>query len=1010
LNEVSCRVTDVFFRALERKHVSPERLTVGTGYGVLHLRSKNQRIDWDAFVRFMTNAGQIWTPDELSELGEEFLRSPYIKPFTYVARMLFDAVGFYRWVFTKNAGAGYQMFACLDSVLTQTGPRTLELEVRIREGYRRCPEFFYVGLGCYRAMPTMLGLPAAEVQIIPLGQLARYVIQVPPGGGTLARIRNALVAPFAARSLAANLKEANESLEQRFRELEAVREELSRNAAQLHTINEAGKELSQHTELGTLGDAVAHLLYSRFGCTGLRLWLARSPGDPLVIVREAGHREGPHRSWDLSIGSELMGRIDAWRFNDQEAALFEGLTPFLAIALNNARTFAMVKRQQAELEQRVQERTRELSQTTAKLAQSVHQLTEMDEQKTQFFANASHELRTPLTLMLLPVESLLSSPGLAPDGREKLDGVLRGGYRLLKLINDLLDLSKIEAGKMQLRMGTVDLAKLLDEVARPWRAMLSRRDVSLDLQLPPGLPLVADGERLEQVALNLVSNAVKHVPDGGRLLIGAAQDQFVRLWVENSGDGIDPGEVDQIFERFGQSSKAKGRRFGTTGLGLPLVKDLVELHSGTIHVHNEPGKRVRFEVKLPIRTASDVPNLATPRPSRTELRQYEIDSQVVTPRAPRSAPPPKDDAAAERPVLLLVEDNSDLRAFLNQALHDDYQVVEASDGAAALKLAKEKRPDIVLSDLMMPEMDGMELCRALKADPQTSGAPFVLLTARSDLTTKLEGLDTGADDFLVKPFHLSEVQGRLRTQLRIRKMSEQLAHAEKLVALGTVVAGVAHEVRNPLNGIINALIPVKEMVGGDAPEVVELVELALGAARRVELLTLRLLQQVRAGEATQTDVDVQESVSLAIQLLQHKALNGPRLVADFKGSAAPPRVFGDSSSLNQVWVNLIDNAIHAAGKGGTVRVSVRGDADSVQVEVSDDGPGIAAPQLKRVFDPFFTTKGVGEGTGLGLAVVRQVVTRHGGQVSVQSSPGAGARFTVTLPSAGARLGVAHAHG
>src|SRR6185295_6087123 len=305
------------------------------------------------------------------------------------------------------------------------------------------------------------------------------------------------------------------------------------------------------------------------------------------------------------------------------------------------------------------ERTRELSQTTAKLSQSVFRLTEMDEQKTQFFANASHELRTPLTLMLLPVESLLSSPGLPPEGREKLDGVLRGGYRLLKLINDLLDLSKIEAGKMQLRMGTVDLAKLLEDVVRPWQPVLSRRGVALELQVPQTLPLVADGERLEQVALNLVSNAVKHVPDGGRLVIGAVQDAVVRFWVENSGEGLDPAEVDQIFERFGQSSKARGRRFGTTGLGLPLVKDLVELHSGSIMVDNEPGKRVRFLVRLPIRQVFEVPHQATPRPSRTELRQYEIDSQAVTPRPPRPTAPPKEETGTERPVLLLVEDNED---------------------------------------------------------------------------------------------------------------------------------------------------------------------------------------------------------------------------------------------------------------------------------------------------------------------------------------------------------------
>ncbi|HYV46312.1 MAG TPA: response regulator, partial [Myxococcaceae bacterium] len=827
MKEVSCQVLDIFFRRLKREKRPLELFAEGSGYSVSYLRNKRERVEWAAFVILMRNVRQLWSPEEQEALGAEHFRTPYMAPFAAVARLAFSAMDFYRWVFMKDTGVGNQGFSCIDAHFEELGPHKVLLEMRLKPGYEPCPEFFRVSKGSFAGLPEVLGLPPARVEMETLENGARYLVELPPGGGLFRRSSRAVTRLFAVRQAAKELKDANEALLHRYQELEAARAELARNAEQLHAINEAGKELSQHTELNALGDAISNMLTVRFGCSGWRLWLARRVGDPLVIVRESGDREGPKRSWELTSGGNRIGRIEAWKFEDQSSGLFDGLVPWIAIALNNACTFATVLRQQSELEHRVQERTRELSQTTAKLSQSVFRLTEMDEQKTQFFANASHELRTPLTLMLLPVESLLSSPGLPPEGREKLDGVLRGGYRLLKLINDLLDLSKIEAGKMQLRMGTVDLAKLLEDVVRPWQPVLSRRGVALELQVPQTLPLVADGERLEQVALNLVSNAVKHVPDGGRLVIGAVQDAVVRFWVENSGEGLDPAEVDQIFERFGQSSKARGRRFGTTGLGLPLVKDLVELHSGSIMVDNEPGKRVRFLVRLPIRQVFEVPHQATPRPSRTELRQYEIDSQAVTPRPPRPTAPPKEETGTERPVLLLVEDNEDLRVFLSQALQDDYQVIEASDGAAALKLARERRPDIVLSDLMMPEMDGMDLCRALKADPQTSGAPFVLLTARSDLTTKLEGLDTGADDFLVKPFHLSEVQGRLRTQLRIRRMSEQLSHAEKLVALGTVVAGVAHEVRNPLNGIINALIPVKEMVGGSAPEVAELVELAL---------------------------------------------------------------------------------------------------------------------------------------------------------------------------------------
>ncbi|HZN91484.1 MAG TPA: enolase C-terminal domain-like protein, partial [Myxococcales bacterium] len=691
---------DVFFRRLKREKRPFDLVAKGCGYSVAHLRNKRERIEWSAFLIVMQNVQELWTKEEQEELGAEWFRSPYMAPFTAVARLVFSALDFYRWMFTKETGVGDQSFACIDNHYEELGPTRLRLELQLRPGYQPCPEFFLVSKGTFSGMPEVLGLPRSKVEMEMLGNGtgARYLVELPPGGGVFRKARQAVARLFAWRQAARELKDANEALLRRYGELEVAKAELGRNAEQLHAINEAGKELSQHTELTALGDAVSQMLYSRFGCSGLRLWLARNPGDPLVIVRESGEREGPQRTWQLSSGGEVVGRIDAWRFSDNASGLFDGLVPWIAIALNNARSFAMVKRAQSELEQRVQERTRELSATTAKLSQSVRQLTEMDEQKTQFFANASHELRTPLTLMLLPVESMLTSTGLSAETREKLDGVLRGGYRLLKLINDLLDLSKIEAGKMHLRMGTVDLVKLLEEVVRPWRAMLSRRGVTMLLQLPAQLPLVADGERLEQVAMNLVSNAVKHVPDGGKLVIGASGGGAVHFWVENSGEGIDPSEVDQIFERFGQSSKAKGRRFGTTGLGLPLVKDLVELHSGTIGVLNEPGRKVRFEVRLPMRLTAGTEPETTPRPSRTELRQYEVDAEE-SPRLGRvpALAPAAEPEGPDRPVLLLVEDNDDLRSFLAGTLGADYQVLQASDGAAGLKLARERHPDIVLS-------------------------------------------------------------------------------------------------------------------------------------------------------------------------------------------------------------------------------------------------------------------------------------------------------------------------
>lgn len=1012
MKEVSCQVLDVFFRRLKRERRPVELLAEGNPYPLQHLRNKRERIDWDAFTLVMRNVARLWPAEgQLEEIGATYFDAPYMRPFSAVARLALTARDFYRWMLVKDTGVGNQGFSCVDPVYEELGPQKLKLELRIRPGYAPCPEFFVVSKGNFMGMPRILGLPRAKVEMewLPDGGV-RYLVDLPVGGGILRRLKKALLTPFAIREAARELKDANEALTLRYQELEQARASLARHADQLSTVVKLGQELSAHTDLRGLGDAVAALLQDRFGCTGLRFWLVRRPGEDLSVVREEGTAEGlPAASRDLQTGGELLGRIEMWGFRSEQAGLFDALVPWISIALNNARSFALLLEAQDLLEHRVQERTRELSTTTLKLQASVQKLTEMDRQKTQFFANASHELRTPLTLMLLPIESILARLDLPQSIRDQLDGVIRGGYRLLKLINDLLDLSKIEVGRMQLRMGQVDVSRLLEEVVRPWRAVLGRRGVELALQLPPALSLVADQERLEQVALNLVANAVKHVHDGGRLALGGSGNaQEIWFWVENSGEGIDPAELEQIFERFGQSAKAKVRRFGSTGLGLPLVKDLVELHGGKISVTSEPGVGVRFEVRLPVgRAAAEERAVAVPRPAPAEIRQYLAEAGPAGP-AEAPGPAPARQGEPDRPVLLLAEDNPDLREFLARSLAAEYEVVEAADGAAALQLARERTPDIVLSDLMMPILDGLELCAQLKADQPTSGVPFVLLTARGDVNTKVAGLSGGADDFLVKPFHLVEVQTRLRVQLRMRRMAARLSQAEKLAALGTVVAGVAHEVRNPLNGIINALIPVKEMTAGQSEEASELLELALVAAQKVEQLTSRLLQQVRVGEGVPEEVDVVHNVGLAVQLLKHKTAGGPNLVPDLP---EPGRilVIGEASALSQVWINLIDNAIGAAGPSGNVQVSVKAHDGTVAVEVADDGPGISGPTLKRIFDPFFTTKDVGQGTGLGLSVVRQIVQQHGGKISVRTAPGAGARFIVTLPEFGAR-GESHAHG
>lgn len=991
MREVSCQVLELFFRNAKKKGVPAEQLAEGTGYPVAHLRNKRERVDWHALVVFLRNCSQVWTDEELVGLGKQLYAIPGTRPLRAMARLLFDARSFYEFVL-KPAGSGNQAFSCIDSSIERVDDEHVRLKMKIREGYEDSREFFLVCLGNYQYMPVALDLPPAKVEMKrePFG--ATYEVEVPRGGGYLRKVKKTLFLPFEAREVAKELDDANLLLKRRYDALVEADEQLKAHALRLELLNELGRELTTRTELDSLARAIADLFVDRFKVSAVAVDVAEQGGGLRRLLARGGTEASPSRELRLSNAAGMLGRIELWGGWEIEDPVVSALVPWLSIAFENARHVRELRSYQSQLEERVQQRTADLQHTTAQLEQSLEKLKELDRAKTEFFANAQHELRTPLTLLLAPVETVANDSRVPEEAREELKASLRSGYRLLKLVNDLLDLSKVEAGRLRLQLAATDLAKLLKEATRPFQTQLRGRGIEVRFELPEKLPMVADPERLEQVALNVLSNAARFTPDGGRITVHAeVQDGRVHCFIENSGEHIPARDLELLFARFAQSSTASTRRYGTTGLGLAVVKELVELHGGTIEAANVPNG-VRFTFTLPLSAAvDDYPFHEAPRPSARELHQYELSAEA------QSAPAHSTELTHEKPILLVAEDNADLRAFLIRSLRSEYEILEAADGAAALKLARDKRPDVILSDLMMPELSGVEVCEQLKAEPATQGIPYILLTARSDMQTRLSGFDRGVDDYLVKPFSLDEVRARIRTHLRVRQLSERIAHREKLAALGTMVAGVAHEMRNPLNGILNSLKPLKSLLRSPDPDVAELLDIAIDSCERVEKISTQLLRQAHPGEWARSEVDVAENVRTAVTLMSFKVPPGVKLIADLD-AAAGVAVVGEAGALNQVWVNLLDNALYAAGPNGQVTISADVTGNAISIDVADNGPGIPPAVLARVFDPFFTTKEVGTGTGLGLSFVRQIVEAHGGTVSVQSTPGEGARFRVTLPA------------
>jgi PAS domain S-box-containing protein len=423
-------------------------------------------------------------------------------------------------------------------------------------------------------------------------------------------------------------------------------------------------------------------------------------------------------------------------------------------------------------------------------------LAEIDRAKTVFFSNISHEFRTPLTLMSGPIQEILADEKLNPTVRERLELAQRNSLRLQKLVNNLLDFSRIEAGRVEAVFEPVDLVALTQDLVSSFRSAFERAGLSLELLVLSPIPTVhVDRDMWEKIVLNLLSNAFKFTLSGGVKVELFAEGERVHVAVVDTGTGIPAGEQAKIFERFQRVEGAIGRSFEGTGIGLALVLELVRLHGGTITVESTEGVGSRFEVVVPTATAHlddrqiGKPPAAALTSSRVEAFVNEVlrwipeedlnesvredliaESKMMTLQSP--------DGFTPRRRVLIADDNADMRVYLRRLLSDTYEVAAVSNGGEALAAIHQQRPDLVLSDVMMPAMDGLELVKAIRSDPALVSLPVLLLSARAGEEAEVEGLSTGADDYLIKPFSSRELLARISSALKI---AELRAEAQRLI-------------------------------------------------------------------------------------------------------------------------------------------------------------------------------------------------------------------------------------
>jgi signal transduction histidine kinase/ligand-binding sensor domain-containing protein/DNA-binding response OmpR family regulator len=404
-------------------------------------------------------------------------------------------------------------------------------------------------------------------------------------------------------------------------------------------------------------------------------------------------------------------------------------------------------------------------------AQKLH---EVDEMKSRFFANISHEFRTPLTLILGPVKQMIERTKETKT-RDDLNLVQRNANRLLGLVNQLLDISKIESGNMKLQTAPINVIPYLKALVLSFTSYAERKRISLNFVSDVNEIIVyVDKDKFEKIINNILSNAFKFTPDDGAIkIIVNLNNNNLRIAVSDTGVGIPKEKLQKIFDRFYQVDGSHTREQEGTGIGLSLTKELVELHKGNIEVESEEGKGSSFITSLPLGTDHLKPDEIVEL--ELEKTEHPITESMLTDTPVNKTKLPEMDfiTQADKPILLIVEDNYDVRNYIRNNLNNGYKILEAVDGEDGWNKSTNNLPDLIVSDVMMPKMDGFELCKRIKTDERTSHIPVILLTAKAAKQDKLDGYEIGADDYIMKPFEPDELSARIKNLIIQRKKLQE---------------------------------------------------------------------------------------------------------------------------------------------------------------------------------------------------------------------------------------------
>lgn len=682
------------------------------------------------------------------------------------------------------------------------------------------------------------------------------------------------------------------------------------------------------------------------------------------------HDDGPLDRVCLDVGAgTASGLLEVW------------LSPLRPLDVAHRRFLSQLSQQVGQV--------LDLAAARASEASRLQALVALDEAKTQFLATMSHELRTPLTLLLGPVGDVASGRRESL-GREDAVRLQQQGRRLLGLVDDLLEVARSESGRLAPRPEPVDVGRLSQDVASP--LLEAARYAGLDVreQWPSGVVCLMDRGLWENVVANLVGNALKYTLTGSLEVELRAEGPDLVLVVRDTGVGIDLEDQPRVFERFRRARTGEGRTFEGAGVGLAIVSDSVAALGGSVRLTSAPGVGTEVVVRVPDVRVSDVP-VVDSAPSAKRITAVLAQAELLVPRAGSTASVevPSDvglTSGGARPLLLVVDDNAAMREYVAQCLSDVGSVVVAADGLQALEALERWPIDLVVSDVMMPRLDGESLLVRIREHPASADLPVQLLSARAESTAVVDGLARGADDYVAKPFSREELVARVRAHLELAELRRE---AQRRRDRDVLLAGVSHELQTPLARILSGVSVLGQR--DLAEDVRAVVEVVRTSSEDLRMLVAELLDRgdLVTGEPLRPRLQEVDLVPLLEAWCAASTLD----VTVAASSSCYALV--DPFRTRRILAVLLDRA--AASGARAVRVSASTESGQVHVRVCDDGRVITHEEAERLFSPGDGGRSAPGRNGPLFVSRRSALAMGGDLVLTEPSTAAGNAFDLTVP-------------